>query len=88
MPTIEDRVDDLTVIVPGKRRLKARWWRRPRPRGVLVVAHGFGEHSGAYAHTAETIVTTARRLEEFPRCAAMMREGQLSLDQVDDAAYQ
>ena len=37
---------------------------------------------GVIPHTAETIVTAARRLEEFPRCAAMMREGQLSLDQV------
>src|SRR3954466_13103074 len=37
---------------------------------------------GVSPHTAETIVTAARRLEEFPRCAAMMREGQLSLDQV------
>ena len=37
---------------------------------------------GTSLHTAETIVTAARRLEEFPRCAAMMRDGQLSLDQV------
>jgi alpha-beta hydrolase superfamily lysophospholipase len=55
MPTIEGRVDDLTVTVPGKRRLKARWWRRPVPRGVLIIAHGFGEHGGAYAHAAEAI---------------------------------
>ncbi|MBO0677893.1 DUF222 domain-containing protein [Mycolicibacterium sp. S2-37] len=31
---------------------------------------------------AETIVAIARRLDEFPRCAAGMREGRLSLDQV------
>src|SRR3954470_9217403 len=37
---------------------------------------------GVSPHTAETIVTAARRLVEFPRCAAMMRDGQLSLDQV------
>ncbi|KQY03961.1 hypothetical protein ASD37_24365 [Mycobacterium sp. Root135] len=37
---------------------------------------------GVSPHNAETIVTAARRLEEFPRCAAMMRDGQLSLDQV------
>ncbi|APW59974.1 alpha/beta hydrolase [Paludisphaera borealis] len=55
MPTIEDRVDDVTVSVSGKRRLKARWWRRPQPRGVLVVAHGFGEHGGAYAYAAEAL---------------------------------
>jgi alpha-beta hydrolase superfamily lysophospholipase len=55
MPTIEDRVDDLTVSVSGKRRLKARWWRRPRPRGVLIIAHGFGEHGGSYAYAAEAL---------------------------------
>jgi len=55
MPTIEGRVDDLTVTVPGKRRLKARWWRRAVPRGVLIVAHGFGEHGGSYAQPAETL---------------------------------
>jgi hypothetical protein len=37
---------------------------------------------GTAPRTAETIVAVARRLEEFPRCAAAMREGQLSLDQV------
>ena len=35
--------------------------------------------SSANAHT---ITTIARRLQEFPRCAAGMREGRLSLDQV------
>ncbi|HKP44622.1 HNH endonuclease signature motif containing protein, partial [Mycobacterium sp.] len=35
--------------------------------------------SSANAHT---IATVAHRLEEFPRCAAGMREGRLSLDQV------
>ena len=29
--------------------LKARWWAVPRPRGMVVVAHGLGEHGGAYA---------------------------------------
>ena len=37
---------------------------------------------GTAPRNAETIVAVARRLEEFPRCAAPMREGQLSLDQV------
>ncbi len=37
---------------------------------------------GVSPHNAQTIVTVARRLEEFPRLAAAMREGQLSLDQV------
>jgi hypothetical protein len=37
---------------------------------------------GISPNNAQTIVTAARRLEELPRCAAMMREGQLSLDQI------
>jgi hypothetical protein len=38
--------------------------------------------TGTSPHTAKTIATVAHRLEEFPRCAASMREGRLSLDQV------
>jgi hypothetical protein len=37
---------------------------------------------GTSPHNAQTIVTVARRLEEFPRLAAAMREGQLSLDEI------
>ena len=37
---------------------------------------------GSSSANAHTIATVARRLEEFPRCAQGMREGQLSLDQV------
>jgi Domain of unknown function (DUF222)/HNH endonuclease len=37
---------------------------------------------GLSSTTAQTITTVAGRLPEFPRCAAAMREGRLSLDQV------
>jgi hypothetical protein len=37
---------------------------------------------GLSSANAATIATVAHRLEEFPRCAAGMREGRLSLDQV------
>jgi uncharacterized protein DUF222 len=37
---------------------------------------------GLSSTTAHTFTTVADRLEEFPRCAAAMREGRLSLDQV------
>ncbi|WP_156664758.1 DUF222 domain-containing protein, partial [Mycobacterium sp. 852002-51057_SCH5723018] len=37
---------------------------------------------GLSSATAHTIAAVARRLPEFPRCAAGMREGRLSLDQV------
>ena len=37
---------------------------------------------GSSSTTAHTITTVAGRLQEFPQCAAGMREGRLSLDQV------
>ena len=37
---------------------------------------------GSSSANAQTFSTVARRLEEFPRCAAGMAEGRLSLDQV------
>ena len=45
---------------------------------AALVAWKLGSSSG----NAHTVTTVARRLEEFPRCAAGMREGRLSLDQV------
>ena len=45
---------------------------------AAVVAWKLGTSSG----NAKTIATVAHRLAEFPRCAAGMREGRLSLDQV------
>ena len=38
--------------------------------------------TGLSPANAETVATIAHRLPEFPRCAAGMREGRLSLDQV------
>jgi hypothetical protein len=45
---------------------------------AALVAWKLGSSSG----NAHTIATVANRLGEFPRCAAGMREGRLSLDQV------
>ena len=33
--------------------LRGRYWARPRPRGVLIISHGLGEHGGSYRRTAE-----------------------------------
>ncbi|MEI4927217.1 DUF222 domain-containing protein, partial [Klebsiella pneumoniae] len=38
--------------------------------------------TGSSSVNANTIAAVAGRLAEFPRCAAGMREGRLSLDQV------
>jgi alpha-beta hydrolase superfamily lysophospholipase len=35
--------------------LRVRSWSVPRPRGSVIVAHGLGEHGGAYAHLAEAL---------------------------------
>ncbi|WP_428342821.1 HNH endonuclease signature motif containing protein [Mycobacterium sp.] len=45
---------------------------------AALVAWKLGWSSG----NAHTVATVAGRLQEFPRCAAGMREGRLSLDQV------
>jgi hypothetical protein len=60
-------------------------WGATGARSVAaLVAWKLGSSSG----NAHTIATVARRLEEFPRCAAGMREGRLSLDQVGVIAAQ
>ena len=50
--------------------------------GCSSVAALVAWKTGVSPHTAQKIVAVARRLEEFPRCAAGMREGRFSLDQV------
>ena len=49
------------VTIPGAGRLPLRGWFWPadEPRGVVVVAHGLGEHGGAYAHVAEALGRSA-----------------------------
>jgi hypothetical protein len=54
-------------------------WGATGARSVAaLVAWKLGSSSG----NAHTIATVARRLQEFPRCAAGMAQGRLSLDQV------
>ncbi|OBA59850.1 hypothetical protein A5647_15245 [Mycobacterium sp. 1100029.7] len=50
--------------------------------GARSVAALMGWKLGSSSANAHTIATVARRLEEFPRCAAGMREGRLSLDRI------
>jgi Domain of unknown function (DUF222)/HNH endonuclease len=50
--------------------------------GARSVAALVGWRLGASSANAHTITAIAGRLAEFPRCAAGMREGRLSLDQV------
>ena len=50
--------------------------------GARSVAALVAWKTGCSPANAHTIATIADRLEEFPRCAAGMRQGRLSLDQV------
>jgi hypothetical protein len=50
--------------------------------GARSVAALMAWKLGLSSTTAHTITTIANRVPEFPRCAAGMREGRLSLDQV------
>jgi hypothetical protein len=50
--------------------------------GARSIAALVAWKTGFSPHNAATIATVAHRLPEFPRCAAGMREGWLSLDQV------
>src|SRR5215475_5763459 len=47
--------DDLTIPSFDGLPLRAWSWRRATPRGVIVIAHGFGEHGGCYRHVAEVL---------------------------------
>ena len=46
---------DVTIPSADGTPLRAWSWPRIRPRGVLVIAHGLGEHSGCYRHVAEAL---------------------------------
>jgi hypothetical protein len=55
--------------------------------GARSVAALVAWKTGVSSHNAEKVVTVARRLPEFPRCAQGMREGRLSLDQIGVIAH-
>ncbi len=49
----------LAVDRPDGPRLSARVWTTDAPRGVVVIAHGHGEHGGCYAEFARTLGPSA-----------------------------
>ena len=51
----QTRASDIEVRSTGGLILRGRWWRREAPRAVLIVAHGYGEHGGAYRRFAEAV---------------------------------
>ena len=57
--TGKTRIIDIEVRSAGGLALKGRWWRRPDPRALLVISHGYGEHGGAYRRIAEAVAARA-----------------------------
>ncbi len=55
MMTTHSSPRDLVIRSADGLPLRAWHWTRPNPRGVLLIAHGFGEHGGCYRHVAETL---------------------------------
>jgi acylglycerol lipase len=55
VPVGHSEAYDETIASTDATPLKAWSWQRTRPRGVLVIAHGLGEHGGCYRHVAEAI---------------------------------
>ena len=53
MITTQSPPRDVVISTPDGLSLRGWHWTRPNPRGVLVIAHGFGEHGGCYRHVAE-----------------------------------
>ncbi|MEW6546198.1 MAG: lysophospholipase [Bacillota bacterium] len=49
-----------TGALAGARGAELFWqcWRVPRPRGVLVIVHGLGEHSGRYQNVVDALEGT------------------------------
>jgi len=55
MITTQSQGSDVAIPAEDGLVLRGRYWRRPDPRGVIVVAHGFGEHGGCYRHVAHAL---------------------------------
>jgi len=55
MATAQTLVREIEVRARDGIMLRGRWWRRPAPRGAVIVSHGFAEHGGCYRRTAEAL---------------------------------
>ena len=47
--------DDVVIRADDGHPIHARFWSQPAARGVVVIAHGFGEHGGCYRRLAEAL---------------------------------
>jgi alpha-beta hydrolase superfamily lysophospholipase len=59
VPDVAAAPRDVTIRVPEGPSLRGRFWPSAQGRGLVVIAHGLGEHGGAYAHVAERLARQA-----------------------------
>ncbi len=55
MFTAQTTQHDIAIPTFDGIQLRGWHWLRPEPQGVVVIAHGFGEHGGCYRHVAEAL---------------------------------
>jgi len=55
MLTDDAKATDVVVSTEDGVQLQGRRWTCAKPRAVVVIAHGFGEHGGSYGHVAEEL---------------------------------
>jgi lysophospholipase len=55
MMTDQSPPRDVTITSKGGVLLRAWYWTRPHPAGVLVIFHGFGEHGACYRHVVDVL---------------------------------
>jgi alpha-beta hydrolase superfamily lysophospholipase len=48
-------LQDVTIRSTDGMPLRAWYWPRPDPAGIVVISHGIGEHAGCYRHVAEEL---------------------------------
>ncbi|WP_250207882.1 alpha/beta hydrolase [Curvibacter sp. CHRR-16] len=70
-----------------------RHWRAAAPRGVVLMVHGLGEHSGRYAHVAQRLLQwgySVRAYDQWGHGQSSGSRGGLPLDSqlLDDLAWQ
>lgn len=57
-------------------KLFEQWWRPDKPKAAVVIVHGYSEHSGRYAHVAETFVKNGYAVYAYDHRSHGQSDGQ------------
>ena len=52
---VQTSLREIELRSPDGTVLRGSWWRRPAPRGIVIISHGFGEHGRGYRRVAESL---------------------------------